>query len=156
MLAGLHWCSSQHHEILVKWSRRFIPKFDWTLDLENLLGSAKIYGAWWRIRDWKISTIYYAMVVSSWMPSINRYQQVLESRKPWGTFEKMVSDGFKDSEFREWILLGRKPVMWKMISTPLDYAIQAKSWGLNYTVHDFTLTLDQKCTNCGLGCKNPI
>lgn len=149
--AGLLWAERNGIDLLVKMSRRFIPKKAWA---GNLLLTAtypeedvSTFGNYCSTCNFLLRTECMAMQVKDWMSVIELIHEKAVDPKDDLVAELFMYDLVKTKLrkskkiYEEWSLLGEsrwdnsENAMWHITSSPTDYFEHAKSLGLDYCSH---------------------
>jgi hypothetical protein len=151
---GLLWAQRKRLDILVKMSRRWIPKRNWTDEVSILAQSslATTMSSYCQDLRFFFRTECVALKVHRWMTVWNMIHE--QSQKdPDGTLTepfmynlaKHIKPTMSDTTYEEWPLLGtsryikRDDVLWHAANTPEDYVDYARELGLKYEASDFII-----------------
>ncbi|HAB16872.1 MAG TPA: hypothetical protein PLX89_10845 [Verrucomicrobiota bacterium] len=161
---GMEWAEKRRIEILVKFSRRFLPLGSWVESLGSLAYAAQdaTYGGECRDFGFPLRTESVGYHVPSWIAAggltgircavaAGQYQFVEDFLYDLAVQVKTqcVSSSRGDelseasSAVRHWPMLGRgrlerrQEFLWHDLDTPVDYARIARLWDLPYGVEDF-------------------
>jgi hypothetical protein len=165
---GLVWAEEQGLDVLVKFSRRFIPTYEWTPDFLNLATEtqALTFSNVCQNLNWGFRTECVAMNVSAWH---TRLGEIAEELNKTDTFcegfihnigrdlaQKSACPHYTQYAARHplpkwcdghihWAMMGTnrvkkvKGILWHHSCTPAEYALVAKNYSLPYTITDFMI-----------------
>lgn len=165
-LGGLTWAQRVGADLLVKFSRRFVPLFDWTPGLRALAHASQeaTYSNICRNLAWGFRSEVVGMHVKSWAPCIDRIRwDVLNVEDVF--VEGFIHDlsraippcpacaAYRLANPREqwcegycpWPLMGENrivkvpDVLWHHAYEPAEYYEIARAWGLPYQERDFEI-----------------
>lgn len=149
---GLRWASRRGLDVLVKMSRRFVPRMDWRPGLRRVIRETQhatyagpfdaTYGLRsecmaFDVKRWlpRVAQLEKLARESSWLWVENVLHQTAREILPWGAGEQ---DGFAEWNFPglgKWIECDNH--LWHNFANPEDYATLAREYGLPYTSSDF-------------------
>ena len=165
-LGGLLWARREGLDLLVKFSRRFIPLYDWTPGLWQLAGQSQdaTFSNICRNLNWGFRSEVVAMHAATWARWAQRIEwDVLNQQDVFveGTIHalaKAIRPCRRNEEYRRqhprdewcagycpWPLLGEnrvvkvQDVLWHHACPPADYYQVARAWGLPYSLRDFEI-----------------
>lgn len=166
-LGGLTWAQRLGAELLVKFSRRFVPLFDWTPGLLALAYESQeaTFSNICRNLAWGFRSEVVGMHVRSWAPCVERIRwDVLSLEETFveGSIHDLArvippcraGEAYRRANPREpwcagycpWPLLGENRiikvpgVLWHHSCEPADYYEVARGWRLPYAQQDFEIT----------------
>jgi len=151
---GLIWASERGLDVLVKMSRRFIPRQDWRPGLRTLITEtqhatyAGVFDSTYGFRSeciayhvarWiaKVKQLEQLAVDSDWLWVEDVLHRVAVEILPWGTGEQ---DGFALWDFPglgKWVKSDTH--LWHDTANPGDYAALSRQYNLSYTDADFRI-----------------
>ena len=149
---GLDWAAERQLTHLVKFSRRFIPYFDWLDNFQSLLRTRpKTIGNWCQAHNF-FRTEAFAVEVAAWMPALKHLQNTAWVYRAGGdVIERYIhvlargiaNDHRRPQAFERWPLLGssrarlQPGVLWHDVNATADYVTTANVIGLPLTFEDF-------------------
>lgn len=165
-LGGLLWAGRQRLDIIVKFSRRFIPLYDWTQELVQLAVTSQeaTFSNICRNLNWGFRSEAVGMHVASWLPPVERIKRDLLDRQDVfveGSIHELAKSirpcndclkwrrehPFDDwrAGYCPWPIMGENRIikvvgaLWHHSCTPLDYCEASQTLGLSYGERDFII-----------------
>lgn len=149
---GLRWAHAEGLDMMVKMSRRFVPKEDWRPSLRDIIGKT-MHATYAGILDstWGLRTECIGMHVARWFPHAEELKQT-SLNSPWIWVEKLIHDhairilpwgvGGQDGVatwgfpgLGKWIKT--ESHLWHDTADPKEYAWLAQELGLDWKEGDF-------------------
>ncbi len=169
---GLKWANENDIDLLVKFSRRWVPIINWVPGLEKLAKEtqANTFSSICLNLNWGFRSECVGMHVKTWLEAMPKIEAEMGRKKENGYIvEKFIHDTGKDlpqcEEYKEWDRknpreqwrtgyapwshIGQNRIVlnpeayWHHSRKPKDYCELSKSWGLNYSEKDFNNPLDK-------------
>ena len=146
---GLNWAKKAELDILAKMSRRFIPFFDWTIELQKAFKSGiSTWGNYDISQNLPLRTECFAMHINSWYAHLDKVEKI---KRVKGNVFRWVEENFfnlankvsNGRRFETWNSIGnnrkaRMPnILWHHANPPEDYFNKAKGYELPYVLEDF-------------------
>lgn len=167
---GLKWANDNQIDILVKFSRRWVPVNDWTVSLKKMAYETQshTFNNICRNLNWGFRSECVGMHVKTWMEALPKIEEEMKKKK--GIFvEGFIHNisrtlkeceeykKYKEKHPRDYSYSGYVPwghigenrivhnpeVYWHHSKTPKEYYELSKSWLLNYSEKDFNNPLDK-------------
>ena len=154
MISGMRWAREAGLDVLVKMSRRFVPKVDWRPSLKKLAAETQ-HATYAGVFDptWNLRTECIAFHVERWLPHLPALSEMVRG-SDWLWVEKVVHDMAikvlpwgtgQYNGFAVWDFVGlgkwceNDTSLWHDTTSPATYAKFARELGLNYREQDFAL-----------------
>jgi hypothetical protein len=156
MVTGLRWANDMKLDVIVKMSRRFIPKTDWRPSLRQLTKET-VHATYVGALDgtWGLRTECIGLHVKKWLPYVNDLKETVNNSS-WLWVEKLIQDhaikilpwgtgNLTGAAMWDFVGLGKwiktDTHLWHDTSNVADYHYLATQYGLSYVLDDFKALL---------------